>query len=104
MAHITTTITKALPHRRYSRPYVVTPSDVITDKNLQRDGVPFRWLQNCGADGMCMISWFDGTLVDIYVAKGIVIELGLPVHLMTTGTTAAGPFRGFVGIPGESEL
>jgi hypothetical protein len=93
-------INAKVPARRYSRPYAITPSDTVTDLNLQRNGVPFKWLQNCGAGGMVMITWLDGTLMDVYLAQGQVIELGLPKHLMSTGTTAAGPFRAFLGMDG----
>lgn len=96
------TINAKVPTRRYSRPYAVTPSDTTptTTRNLQRNGVPFLWLQNCGTAGMVMIYWQDGTQVDFYLGQGQVIEFGLPVQLMSTGTTAAGPFRAFMPMGG----
>lgn len=88
-------------NRRYSRPYPITPSNVVTDKNLQRNGVPFLYLQNLGAGGVCNIAWEpDATEVTVYLGEGQVLELGHPRHLKTTGTTAAGPFRGFLGVEG----
>lgn len=92
------TINKKVPRRRYSRPYTITLSDVTTDENLKRNGVPFLYLQNLGAGGVCAIVWDDGTEVTIGLDQYQVIELGLPKHLKTTGTTAAGPFRGFLGM------
>lgn len=96
------TINTALPsNRRYSRPYAITTSDVITEKNLQRNGVPYLYLQNLGAGGVCAIVWEPAAVeVTIYLGEGQVIELGHPRHLKTTGTTAAGPFRGFLGVEG----
>lgn len=95
-------INKALPsNRRYSRPYPITLSDTVADKNLQRNGVPYLYLQNLGTGGLCAIVWEpSATEVTIYLGQGQVIELGYPQHLKTTGTTAAGPFRGFLGVEG----
>lgn len=92
------TINPAVPTRRYSRPYAITLSDVTADQNLKRNGTPYLYLQNLGAGGVCAIVWEDGTEVTIGLAQYQVIELGLPKHLKTTGTTAAGPFRGFLGV------
>lgn len=109
MAEIVTTITKALPARRWSRPYAIVLSDVVTDANLRRDGVPYKYLQNVGTSGLVMIAWGPNTttfdLVDIYLGQGVVMEMGcFLVHAKTTGTAVGVALRGFVGISGESEL
>lgn len=98
-------INTALPsNRRYSRPYPITLSDTVADRNLQRNGVPYLYLQNLGAAGLCNIAWEpSATEVTVYLDQGQILELGHPRHLKTTGTTAAGPFRGFVGIGTHSD-
>ncbi len=92
------TVNRGLPARRWTRPYAVTLSDVTADKNLQRDGKPYLYLQNVGTAGKVMITWEpDGTAVDIYLGTGEVLEGGLYAHAKTTGTTAGVDLRGFVG-------
>lgn len=92
------TINVATPSRRWSRPYTVTLSDVVTEKNLQRNGVPFKYLQNVGTGGLINIAWEPGaTEVDIYLAQGQVIEGGLWRHAKTTGTVVGAALRGFLG-------
>lgn len=98
MAHDTVTRNIALPPRRWSRPYAIELSDTVADSNLQLNGSPYRWLQNVGTGGKVMISWYDGTLVDIYLATGQEVEGGLWVHAKTTGTGAGVDLRGFVEI------
>lgn len=95
------TINTAIPHRRYSRPYAITLSDTLADRNLQRNGIPFLFLQNVGTSGLVMIAWEpDGTLVDVYLSQGQILELGLPRHAKATGGTAVGvSLRGFMGAP-----
>lgn len=102
MPHETVTVNVALPARRYSRPYAITLSDVITDRNLQRDRRPYRWIQNLGADGLVMIAWEpDGSLQAVQVNKGVVLEMGYCMHAMSTGTTAGGPIIGFAAVEGR---
>lgn len=97
-----TIINARVPNRRWSRPYAITVSDTIASANLKRNGVPFKWIQNLGTGGLVMIAWQpDGALLDVYLAQGEIMEMGLPLHLMSTGTTAVGPFRGFLGIEGN---
>lgn len=95
------TINVATPNRRWSRPYTVALSDVVTEKNLQRNGVPFKYLQNVGTGGLINIAWEpDATEVTIYLSQGQVIEGGLWRHAKTTGTVAGAVLRGFLGIEG----
>lgn len=93
------TINSKLPLRRVSRPYDITLSDTLTDKNLQVNGTPFKWIQNVGTGGLVMIAWEpNADLVDIYLGTGQVIELGLCRHAKTTGTGAGVDLRGFLQI------
>lgn len=97
------TLNAALPDRRCSRPYAITLSDTVADKNLQRKGVPFKYLQNVGTGGKVMIAWEpDGTEVDIYLATGQVQEVAHPRHAKTTGTGAGVDLRGFLGVGGST--
>ena len=94
------TVNARVPIRRWARPYAVTLSDVNTDRNLQRNSVPFKYLQNAGTSGLVNIFWEDGTTIDIYLSQGQVIEGGLWRHARTTGTGAGVSLRGFMGIEG----
>jgi hypothetical protein len=88
------------PLRRWSRPYDVTLSEVNSDRNLQRNLVAFKYLQNVGTSGLVNIVWEDGTTIDIYLTQGQVIEGGLWRHARTTGTGVGVDLRGFMGIEG----
>lgn len=97
-----TTINPAVPSRRWSRPYAITLSDTLADANLQRNGVPYKYLQNVGTAGKVMIAWSpDNTLVDQYLGTGQVLEGGLWVHAKTTGTGAGVDLRGLMGMEGN---
>jgi hypothetical protein len=95
---VATTINAKIPNRRWSRPYAVTLSDTVADANLQHGACPFKYIQNVGTAGLVMISWSDGTLIDVYLAQGQVLEGGLWVNAMITGTAAGVTLRGFQGI------
>lgn len=87
-----------LPARRWDRPFAITLSDTVADANLQQNGIPFRYLHNLGAAGLVKIAWEpDATEETMYIGQGEKLEGGLWRHLKTTGTTAAGPFRGLRG-------
>jgi hypothetical protein len=98
------TINVRVPTRRWSRPYTVTFSDTISDRNLQRNRQPFKYLQNLGTGGLVNIAWEpDGTEVTIGLAQYQFLEGGLWRHAKTTGTTTPGTaviLRGFLGIEG----
>lgn len=95
-------VNQALPRRSWTRPYAITLSDTVADKNLQRDGRPYRFIQNIGTAGKVMIAWETaGDEVDIYIGVGIVLEGGLWRHAKTTGTGAGVDLRGFVGTEGD---
>lgn len=102
-AHDSMTISVGVPVRRWSRPYAITLSDTVADKNLQRNGTAYKYIQNVGTSGKVMIAWDSaGTiLVDIYLATGQVFEGGLWYHAMSTDTTAGVDLRGLVGIDGS---
>lgn len=94
-----TIINPKIPNRRWSRPYAITLSDTIANANLQRNSTPFKYLQNVGTAGLVMISWSDGTLIDIYFTQGQILEGGLWVNAMATNSTVgATSLRGFLGI------
>lgn len=96
------TINPKMPIRRWSRPYAITLSDVVADKNLQRNGVPYRYIQNIGVAGVVMIAWEPAAVEEsIYLGVGQDFEGGLWLHAKTTGTTAGVVLRGFVGMEGR---
>lgn len=88
------TINEPLYPRRWSVAYEVTLSDTNTDKNLQRNGKPYPFIQNVGTSGLVNIYWNNGTTVDIYLAQGTVIEGGQWVHARDDGTAAGVDLRG----------
>ena len=94
------TINQRLPsNRRYSRPFTVTLSDTVADRNLQRNGVPYLYLENIGTAGKVNIAWEpNGDLCDIYLAQGEVREMGLCRHAKDDGTDAGVELRGYMGI------
>lgn len=97
--HDVTTRNVALPPRKWTRPYAITLSDTVTEKNLQLNGIPFKYLQNVGTAGLVVIAWeSDAAEVSIWVGQGEIIEGGLWRHAKTTGTTAGVDLRGLVGI------
>jgi hypothetical protein len=101
MAHDTWTLNYPLPARRYARPYTVSLSDTLTDANLQKNGTPFRYIQNTGTSGAVAIAWLpDNTVVNIYLSQGQVMEGGHWAHAKTTGTGAGVVLIGFLGIEG----
>lgn len=88
-----------IPTRRWSRPYAITLSNTVTDFNLQRNGLPYLFIQNIGTAGKVMIAWQpDNTLVDIYLGTGEVLEGGLWRHAKILGTDAGVDLRGFSGM------
>lgn len=92
-----------VPVRRWSRPFSVTISDTIADKNLQRNGTPYKYLQNLGTGGLVNIIWEDASEVTIGMSQYQIIEGGLWRHAKSTGTTTPGTgiiLRGFMGIEG----
>jgi hypothetical protein len=93
-------INPRVPARRWSRPYAITLSDILSEKNLQRNGSPYKYLQNVGTPGLVMIEWSDGVLVDIYISQGQVIEGGLWRHAKSTGTAIGVALRGLLGVEG----
>lgn len=101
MAHENSTVNAALPARRWTRPYAITLSDVVADRNLTRGGRPYLFIENVGTSGLVMISWFDGSLVDLYMNQGKVLEGGLWFHAMSTGTAVGVDLRGYVGMEGR---
>lgn len=98
-AHDVYTVNAATPWRRWWRPYVITLSDVVTDKNLQVNSQPYRFIQNTGAAGLVVIAWEpDATEVSIFLGQGEILEGGLWRHAKTTGSTVgATSLRGFTG-------
>lgn len=96
-----TIVNPRVPIRRWSRPYPITISDTTTDKNLQRNGVPFLYIQNLGTGGLVNIVWEDGNEATIGLSQYQVIEGGLWRHAKSTGTTTPGTgviLRGYLGI------
>lgn len=92
-------INVAVPTRRWSRPYAVTLSNTLTDRNLEHNGVPFLFIQNIGTAGKVMIAWApDDTLVDIYLGAGEVLEGGIWRHAKILATTVGVDLRGFLGM------
>ena len=93
-----------VPNRRWSRPYTVTIDDTVSNRNLQRNQVPFKFIQNIGTGGLVNIAWEpDATEVTIYLSQGQILEGGLWRHAKATGTTTPGTgvvLRGFAGIEG----
>lgn len=96
------TVNSKDPARRWSRPYAITLSDTLADKNLLfNDTMPYRYIQNVGTAGEVAIAWApDDTVVNIYLGQGQVMEGGLWRHAKTTGTTAGVELIGFLGIEG----
>lgn len=84
--------------RSYSRPYAITLSNTVADRNLQRNGIPYRYVQNIGTGGKVMIAWGPSdTLVDVYVATGAALELGVQArHAKILGTDVGVDLRGFM--------
>lgn len=100
MPDTTVTVTQPHPLRRWSYPYEITLSDTNTDKNLQRNGIGYKYIQNVGTAGLVNIYWQNGTTVDIYLGQGQEIEGGLWQNARVTGTAAGVVLRGFVGMAG----
>lgn len=102
MAETTMTINYLLPVRRWDRPFSITLSDTLTERNLQVNGtVAYRYIQNVGTSGAVAIAWEpDNTVVAVYLATGQVLEGGLWKHAKTTGTGAGVSLIGFRGIEG----
>lgn len=98
MAHETVTVNPTMPKRRWSRVFEIELSDTIADANLQRNKLPFLYIQNVGTGGLVMIAWEpDDALEDIYLAQGATLEGGHWKNAMITGTGAGVDLRGFVG-------
>ncbi len=99
----TYTINTPTPNRRWSRPYAITLSDTNADRNLERDGRPYRYIQNVGTSGLVVIVWqSDLTTTSMWWNQGEIIEGGLWVHARTTGTTVGVDLRGLVGLDGKA--
>lgn len=99
--HNSTTVNEKLPARRWSRPYAITLSDTNSDKNLQRNGVPYRFLCNTGTSGVVTITFepdnATGTAVSLYLAQGEFLEGGHWANARATGATVGLTLVGFVG-------
>lgn len=105
LADTTTTINVRMPNRRWSRPFDINITDTVTDKNLQHNSVPFKYIQNVGTSGGVVILWEpDGVIVDIYLSQGQVIEGGLWRHARAAGTGVGVDLRGFLGIEGRDQM
>lgn len=96
----TYTVNKLVPARRWTYPIAITLSDTNSDKNLQVNGIPYKYIQNVGTGGLVNIYWMDGTTVDIYLATGQEIEGGWWENARVTGTAAGVALRGFKGMAG----
>lgn len=96
----TYTVNQLVPARRWTYPREITLSDTNTDKNLQVQGIPYKYLQNVGTGGLVNIFWMDGTTEDIYIAQGQVIEGGWWQNARITGTVGGASLRGFIGMAG----
>lgn len=92
---MTQALVAPLSRRRWSVVYEVTLSDTNSEKNLQRNGKPYPFIQNVGTSGLVMIVWDNGTTVDLYLGQGVVMEGGQWVHARTTDTTAGVDLRGY---------
>lgn len=90
------------PARCYGRPYAITLSDTLTEKNLLYNGVvPYRWIQNAGTAGLVNIAWApNDDLVAVYLAAGQVIPGGHWQHAKDDGTAAGVVLVGFLGTEG----
>lgn len=91
-----------IPIRRWSRPYVITLSDAITDYNLLLKGTPYKYVQNIGTGGLVAVCWTpNDAVVNIYLGTGQVMEGGLWTHAKTTGTGAGVSLIGMPGMEGR---
>lgn len=98
MAHETSSVNQARTSRRWTYAYAITLSDTVADANLQRDGRPYKFIQNIGTGGKVMIHQDNGVAIDIYMSTGQDFEGGYWQHAMSTGTGAGVELRGFVGV------
>jgi hypothetical protein len=100
--HDTYVINTKLPPRRWSRPYAIVPSDTNSDKNLQRNGLPYRFICNTGTSGVVTITFepdnATGTAVSLYLAQGEFLEGGHWCNARATGLTPGATLVGFVGM------
>lgn len=96
-----------VPNRRWWRPFAVTIDDTVSNRNLQRNNTPYKFIQNLGTGGLVNIAWEpDATEVTIYLSQGQILEGGLWRHAKSTGTTTPGTgviLRGFMGIEGINQ-
>lgn len=101
MAHETYTIASLKPVRRWTRAYAITPSDTDSGRNLQVNGVPYRYIQNIGTSGSFVVTWepdnSSGTASTLYLAQGQVMEGGLWANLRATSLGAGVSIIGMVG-------
>lgn len=99
---VTYTINRPDVWRPYTYVYAITLSNTVTDANLLRDGVPYRYIENIGTSGLVMIRWGNGTDVAVWINQGSSFEGGLFTHAYNNagGTDAGVVLRGFVGMPG----
>jgi hypothetical protein len=97
------TVNRAILSRRWTRPYAITLSDTPATKNCQRDGRPYRWIQNVGTAGLVLFVWGpSGDTASLWFDKGFTMEMGsLLEHAMDAGTDAGVDLRGLVGMEGR---
>lgn len=105
MAETTMTINPLLPPRRWSRSYLITPSDTNTERNLQYNGkIPYRFLHNSGTGGSVVVTYepdnATATADELYIPQGGFVEGGYWVHARATGLTAGMEIHGLVGVEG----
>ena len=94
------TINQLVPARRWTYPIAVVLSDTNTDKNLQVNGIPYKYIMNIGTSGNVNIFWMDGTTVKIWLNQGQEIEGGWWQHARDADTDAGVELRGLIGMPG----
>jgi len=95
--HVVTTFNTPRPRRAWSVAKAITPSDTNSQKNLEINGYPFRFIQNIGTSGAGDILWSDGNVVSFWFTQGTVYEGGHWVHVRTTNLGAGVVLRGLVG-------
>lgn len=87
--------------RRWSRMHAITLSDTVTDRNLQRNRVPYKWLHNVGTSGKVFVTFDDdnsaSTKAPIWIPQGGFVEGGQWANALATDATAGIELYGLVG-------
>ena len=101
MAHDVLTANPPDYPRRWSRMHLITLSDTVTTRNLQRNFVPYKWLHNVGTSGLVYVTYEPdnsaSTKAPVYIPQGGFVEGGQWVNALSTDATSGLILYGLVG-------